>query len=218
MQINESRNSANVGNQSPAPEGGLPGGEQLNNQFMTLLVAQIKNQDPLNPADGTEFVSQMAQLSQVQATENMAKLLKSNTVQMAKMQTMATANLVGQQVMVEGHEITLGKDRVAGRLTLKQPAPTLLLHITDILGQEKVIDLGKQPAGPVNFTLDPAAAKLQPGQYQLSAVSGSGEELIPLEVAGKVNNVRISPQGGAPQLNITGLGEVSYSQITQFGA
>ncbi len=160
----------------------------------------------------------MAQLSQVQATENMAKLLKSNTVQMAKMQTMATANLVGQQVMVEGHEITLGKDRVAGRLTLKQPAPTLLLHITDILGQEKVIDLGKQPAGPVNFTLDPAVAKLQPGQYQLSAVSGSGEELIPLEVAGKVNNVRISPQGGAAQLNITGLGEVSYSQITQFGA
>lgn len=77
--------------------------------------------------------------------------------------------------------------------------------------------MGKQPAGPVNFTLDPAAAKLQPGQYQLSAVSGSGEELIPLEVAGKVNNVRISPQGGAPQLNITGLGEVSYSQITQFG-
>ncbi len=119
--------------------------------------------------------------------------------------------------MVEGHEITLGKDPVAGRLTLKQPAPTLLLHITDILGQEKVIDLGKQPAGPVNFTLDPAAAKLQPGQYQLSAVSGSGEELIPLEVAGKVNNVRISPQGGAPQLNITGLGEVHTAKSHNSG-
>ncbi|AHK18573.1 MULTISPECIES: flagellar hook assembly protein FlgD [Yersinia pseudotuberculosis complex] len=218
MQINESRNLANIGNQSPALEGGLPGGEQLNNQFMTLLVAQIKNQDPLNPADGTEFVSQMAQLSQVQATENMAKLLKSNTVQMAKMQTMAAANLVGQQVMVESNEITLDKASVAGRLTLKQPAPTLLLHVTDMLGHKQVIDLGKQPAGPVNFTLDPVAAKLQPGQYQISAVSGSGEELIPLEVAGKVNNVRISPQGGAPQLNIAGLGEVSYRQITQFGA
>lgn len=218
MQINESRNLVNMANQSSVLEGAMPEGQQLNNQFMTLLVAQIKNQDPLNPADGTEFVSQMAQLSQVQATENMAKLLKSNTVQMAKMQTMATANLVGQQVMVESNEMTLGKDRVAGRLTLKQPAPTLLLHITDMLGQKKVIDLGKQPAGPVNFTLDPAAAKLQPGQYQLSAVSGSGEKLIPLEVAGKVNNVRISPQGGAPQLNIAGLGEVSYSQITQFGA
>lgn len=78
------------------------------------------------------------------------------------MQTMATANLVGQQVMVEGHEITLGKDPVAGRLTLKQPAPTLLLHITDILGHKQVIDLGKQPAGPVNFTIDPAAAKSNP--------------------------------------------------------
>lgn len=41
----------------------MPEGQQLNNQFMTLLVAQIKNQDPLNPADGTEFVSQMAQLA-----------------------------------------------------------------------------------------------------------------------------------------------------------
>jgi flagellar hook assembly protein FlgD len=34
--------------------------------FLTLLVAQIKNQNPLNPADGTEFLSQLAQFSELE--------------------------------------------------------------------------------------------------------------------------------------------------------
>jgi flagellar basal-body rod modification protein FlgD len=45
----------------------MVGGKELDkNTFLTLLVAQIKNQDPLNPADGTEFVAQLAQFSQLE--------------------------------------------------------------------------------------------------------------------------------------------------------
>lgn len=217
MPINESRNSANNGAQSVTPEGVVPGGTQLNNQFMTLLVAQIQNQDPLNPTDGTEFISQMAQLSQVQSTENMAKLLSHNSLQMEKMQTMATANLVGQKVMVEIDRVELDKTGVEGNLTLAHPTSTLTIYLTDEDGKEYSISLGEQPAGVVNFTLDPASARLKPGQYRLSAVSGSGEEQIPLTLAGTVNHVRIPPQGGTPKLNISGLGDVSYDQVTQFG-
>ncbi len=36
--------------------------------FLRLLVAQLKNQDPLNPADGTAFVAQLAQLTQLEQT------------------------------------------------------------------------------------------------------------------------------------------------------
>ncbi|WP_432323000.1 flagellar hook assembly protein FlgD [Yersinia enterocolitica] len=195
----------------------LPNGDELNNQFMTLLVAQIQNQDPLNPMDGTEFVGQMAQLSQVQSTENMAKMLKSNTVQMERVQAMATVNLVGQQVMVESDEVDLGTQIQNGRLTLKHGASPLVIHLTDEFGQEHQMSLGNQSAGSVNFTIDPTKQNLKPGHYKLSAVSSSGEELIPLELAGAVNNVRIPQHGGAAQLNIAGLGNVSYNKIKQFG-
>ncbi|CNH45156.1 flagellar hook assembly protein FlgD [Yersinia pekkanenii] len=200
-----------------APQGVLLNGEELNNQFLKLLVAQIKNQDPLNPTDGTEFVSQMAQLSQVQSTENMAKMLNSNTVQMERMQAMATANLVGQQVMVESQDVELGTQIQNGRLTLKHAASTVAVYLTDNLGQEHRLDLGAQAAGSVNFIIDPTKQKLNAGNYQLSAVSGSGEALIPLELAGAVNSVRIPQPGGEAQLSIAGMGEVPYSKVKQFG-
>ncbi|CNG87668.1 flagellar hook assembly protein FlgD [Yersinia kristensenii] len=196
----------------------LPNGDELNNQFMTLLVAQIQNQDPLNPMDGTEFVSQMAQLSQVQSTENMAKMLKSNTVQMERMQSIATANLVGQQVMVESDDVELDTQIQNGRLTLQHAASPLVIHLTDDLGQEHRINLGEQSAGSIDFAIDPTKQNLKPGHYKLSAVSSSAEKFIPLELVGVVNNVRIPQRGGAAQLNIAGIGDVPYHKIKQFGA
>lgn len=218
MNINESSRLSKNSHSSQIAESGLPKGEELNNQFMKLLVAQIQNQDPLNPMDGTEFVSQMAQLSQVQSTENMAKMLQSNTVQMERVQAMATANMVGQQVMVESDEVELGTQIQNGRLTLEHAASPLVIHLVDGLGQEHQISLGQQAAGSVNFTIDPAKHNLKPGNYKLSAVSSSGEEFIPLELAGAVNNVRIPQHGGAAQVNIAGIGDVPYHKIKQFGA
>ncbi|WP_145510083.1 MULTISPECIES: flagellar hook assembly protein FlgD [Yersinia] len=218
MNINESSRLSKNSHSSQIAESELPKGEELNNQFMKLLVAQIQNQDPLNPMDGTEFVSQMAQLSQVQSTENMAKMLQSNTVQMERVQAMATANMVGQQVMVESDEVELGTQIQNGRLTLEHAASPLVIHLVDGLGQEHQISLGQQAAGSVNFTIDPAKHNLKPGNYKLSAVSSSGEEFIPLELAGAVNNVRIPQHGGAAQLNVAGIGNVPYHKIKQFGA
>ncbi|MDN6449252.1 MAG: flagellar hook assembly protein FlgD, partial [Enterobacterales bacterium] len=77
----------------------------MNNLFMTLLVAQIQNQDPLNPTDGTEYVSQLAQLSQVQSMESMSALMQNNAVLMDNLQTLSTGNLVGQKVMVQTDKI-----------------------------------------------------------------------------------------------------------------
>lgn len=48
------------------PNGIVPSGLEMKETFLTLLVAQIKNQNPLNPADGTEFLSQLAQFTQVE--------------------------------------------------------------------------------------------------------------------------------------------------------
>ena len=46
-------------------------GELSKETFMTLLVAQIKHQDPLNPADGVEFMTQLAQFNELEQMLNM---------------------------------------------------------------------------------------------------------------------------------------------------
>jgi flagellar basal-body rod modification protein FlgD len=55
-----------------------PGAAPNTDMFLQLLVAQIKNQDPLNPTDGTQFVSQLAQFSELEQVigirDNLAKI------------------------------------------------------------------------------------------------------------------------------------------------
>jgi flagellar basal-body rod modification protein FlgD len=67
--------------------------------FLQLLVAQLRYQDPLNPADGTEFVAQTAQLTSVENLEQLSDLAeRSLTMQ----QQWSAASLVGRTVTVPG--------------------------------------------------------------------------------------------------------------------
>ena len=190
----------------------------LNNLFMQLLVAQIQNQDPLNPTDGTEYVSQLAQLTQVQSMETMSQLMANNAVLMDNLQTLSTGNLVGQHVMVQTDTVESdGETVLKGRLTLEHPANVVTVIVKDSAGTEHKIELAKQDAGQVDFSLDPKALGLGEGKCTISLVTDSGEERVPVEVGGTVSSVRIPLDGSATKLNITGLGEVAYNTITQFG-
>lgn len=190
----------------------------MNNLFMQLLVAQIQNQDPLNPTDGTEYVSQLAQLTQVQSMETMSKLMANNAVLMDNLQTLTTGNLVGQKVMVQTDTVeTDGSTNIDGRLTLDHAANTVTVIVKDESGNETKIELGKQEKGTVDFNIDPDALGLKEGKYTLSVVTDTEETKVPVEVGGVVNNVRIPLDGSPTLLNITGIGEVAYNNITQFG-
>jgi len=190
----------------------------MNNLFMQLLVAQIQNQDPLNPTDGTEYVSQLAQLTQVQSMETMSKLMANNAVLMDNLQTLTTGNLVGQKVMVQTDTVeTDGSTSIDGRLTLDHAANTVTVIVKDESGNETKIELGKQEKGTVDFKIDPDALGLKEGKYTLSVVTDTEETKVPVEVGGVVNNVRIPLDGSPTLLNITGIGEVAYNNITQFG-
>ncbi|WP_313772726.1 flagellar hook assembly protein FlgD [Enterobacter huaxiensis] len=190
----------------------------MNNLFMQLLVAQIQNQDPLNPTDGTEYVSQLAQLTQVQSMETMSKLMANNAVLMDNLQTLTTGNLVGQKVMVQTDTVeTDGSTNIDGRLTLDHAANTVTVIVKDESGNETKIELGKQEKGTVDFNIDPDALGLKEGKYTLSVVTDTEETKVPIEIGGVVNNVRIPLDGSPTLLNITGIGEVAYNNITQFG-
>lgn len=190
----------------------------MNTMFMQLLVAQIQNQDPLNPTDGTEYVSQLAQLTQVQSMETMSQLMANNSVLMDNLQTLTTGNLVGQHVMVQTDSVNSdGESTLDGRLTLEHAAGVVTVVVKDAAGVEHKIELGKQEAGQVDFTFNPKELGLSEGKYTLSVVTDTGEEKVPVEMGGVVNNVRIPLDGSPTVLNIDGLGEVAYNNISQFG-
>ena len=187
---------------------------QLENNFLTLMVAQIQNQDPTKPVGSTEFLNQFAAMSQVKSLENMASLSKSNLVLLDNLQTLTAAGLVGQEVKVATEQLELGADKVKGEINLEHAAGKLALVVTDSNGVKKEIDLGSQSPGRVPFELDPKALGLAPGSYKVEVKSDSGE-YPKVEVAGRVTQVRVSAEG--PVLEIVGVGSVPFYNITEFG-
>ena len=187
---------------------------QLENNFLTLMVAQIQNQDPTKPVDSTEFLNQFAAMSQVKSLENMASMSKSNLVLLDNLQTLTAAGLVGQEVKVAAEQLELGKDKVNGEINLEHAAGKLSLVLTDSNGVKKEINLGSQEPGRVPFVVDPVALGLAPGRYKVEVKSDSGE-YPKVEVAGRVNQVRVSAEG--PVLDVAGVGSVPFYTITEFG-
>ncbi|WP_318478426.1 flagellar hook assembly protein FlgD [Photobacterium leiognathi] len=208
----ESTNMAVAGNPNNANDA-----NSLKNEFINLMVAQIQNQDPLNPLDGTEYVGQLAQFSQVESTENMAKLMQNSMVLLDNMQVLSTAGLVGQTVYVEGSEVELTDAKQQGRIELEHASSTVSVVLTDQLGNKKIMPLGPKSKGEVEFTIDPNALGLAKGQYQISVDVAKDIPQPSVLLAGEVSQVRVPSNGGAALVNVEGIGRVPFYQISQFG-
>lgn len=187
---------------------------QMENNFISLMVAQIQNQDPTKPIDSTEFLNQFSAMSQVKSMENMTSLSKSNLVLMDNLQTLTAAGLVGQEVKVAVDSIELGAETIDGQLRLTHAAGAVEVKLTDVNGASKSIQLGSQAPGLVPLEIKPSALGLAPGSYKVEVISDSGE-FPALEVNGLVNKVRVSAEG--PVLDVAGAGAVPFYKITEFG-
>lgn len=187
---------------------------QMENNFIDLMVAQIRNQDPTKPVDSTEFLNQFSAMSQVKSLENMTSLSQSNLVLLDNLQTLAAAGLVGQQVKVGADSVTLDGRALSGQLSLQHTAGSTLLRLTDANGVTREVELGGHVPGSLSFSLDPQALGLRPGTYRIEAVTDSGE-YPSVELQGEVTHVRVGSDG--PVLDVAGIGSVPFYSLTEFG-
>jgi flagellar basal-body rod modification protein FlgD len=94
-------------------------GQSDGNFFMTLLVAQIKNQNPLEPSDPSQFVNQLVQLNQMDNSKKMLGELKANSQMMHDLQVLTLGNHVGSTVAVNGNY--LRQRRGIGAIFFRKP-------------------------------------------------------------------------------------------------
>jgi flagellar basal-body rod modification protein FlgD len=182
--------------------------------FTRLLVAQIRNQDPLSPSDPSQFVNQLAQLSQTEALSKLSSLASANASVMQSMQVLALGAQVGSNVMVASDHVRLGADKVEGNIALNASSSKTTLVLTGADGVAHEVKLGALTPGNVPFSVDPVALGLAPGSYTMKVTTTTGEN-PPIDIAGKLNSVRLSPSG-ATVLNVSGVGEVEPGAVTAF--
>ena len=189
---------------------------ELQNNFITLMVAQIQYQDPTDPVDSTQFVNQYSQLSQVQSLENLNTIQKNSLVLADNLQNLTAAGLVGQKVAVSVDSLQLDDAKVDAQVQLEHASTTTTLKLTSAAtGQVTEVALGPQEAGTVGFSVDPQALGLEPGKYSVEVETSSGEK-PKVEVSGKVTHVRVSDSG--PVLDVEGAGSVPFYNIVEFGS
>ncbi|MGX7355799.1 flagellar hook capping FlgD N-terminal domain-containing protein [Citrobacter sp. ESY80] len=192
--------------------------------FLTLFVAEIENQDPTDPTDPTAYIDQLASMAQVAMMEEMSVEANTNAVLMSNIQVMALGNMVGDDIMVQTTSLDIedNSQEIQGRVTLDDSCTDVDLHFTDEAGDDYTVSLipqGETSVGPgqVDFDINPADYGIPPGDYSVSVVTNTGEEEVPIEVTGTVEDVRIPLDGSTPVLNVDGVGEVPFTMITQFG-
>lgn len=201
---------------SGSPTANLTDVSQLQNNFISLMVAQIQYQDPTDPVDSTQFVNQYSQLSQVQSLENLTTIQKSSLVLADNLQNLSAAGLVGHQVMVSADSLALQDAAVEGQVQLEHASTSTTLKLTSAAtGEVTEVALGPQEAGAVALRVDPVQLGLAPGNYAVEVQTSSGEK-PKVEIGGKVSNVRVSDNG--PVLDVEGVGTVPFYKIVEFGS
>lgn len=182
--------------------------------FTKLLVAQIRNQDPLAPSDPSQFVNQLSQLSQTEALQNLAQMNSASASMLQSLQVLAMGAQVGAEVSVATDHLRLDGRTVKGSIMLDGASAATTLVLSGADGQKHSITLPAQRAGALPFTIDPVALGLADGDYTLSA-SGADGRALALEINSRLDSVRMSANGGV-LLQVANIGEVDPSAITGF--
>ena len=190
-------------------------------QFLELMVAQLKNQDPTQPLQSGEFLGQLAQFGTVSGIQQMQTSLSDLTTAMTSNQALMASGLVGRQVLVPGGVGMLSAGgSLNGSVTLGSSASNVGVTVSDAGGQVvRHIQLGQQAAGDVSFSWDgttDSGTTAAPGVYTVKAqaYSGTNNYAVSTSVMNRVDSVTLG-NGQGVTLNLAGIGAVSLSDVKQ---
>lgn len=193
--------------------------DETSDRFMKLLVAQMKNQDPLNPLDNAQVTSQLAQLSTVTGIDKMNATLESLIGSYQSSQSLQAASMIGRAVVVPGDTLSLSDGQAVLGVELDTPADSVVVSIKDASGRlVDTLNLGAMDAGVNPLTWDGVGTDgttLANGTYQFEvAATRAGQGVVVTALAvGEVSSVNTGAKGVS--LNLLEIGSVSMADVRQ---
>jgi flagellar basal-body rod modification protein FlgD len=201
------------------PAAGTLGGTD----FLTLMLAQLQNQDPTSPVDSNTFLTQLAQLSEVQGINSLNTNFSALSSSLTSNQALQASSLLGHQALVNSSSATLAAGAtVSGAVNVPQSTSQVTLSITNSSGAlVSQINLGAQTAGLANFAWNGttgSGAQAPAGTYTLTAQyagATSGSTAATTLVNGTVESVSMGAGSAGLTLNVSGIGSVPFSSVQQ---
>jgi flagellar basal-body rod modification protein FlgD len=211
--------SSSAAAQAAAAANDTKSNQQLGqNEFLKLMLAQLKNQDPMKPTDPTQFLSQLAEFSTVTGIQNMQTSMSDLASSLRSTQVLNGASLVGHDVLAPAKKDTIAAGQsVKGAVEAPDGTSQILVQIKDSSGALVRGFTTNASAGMNEFNWDGTDNKGNPvpaGEYTFEVnanVAGKAEALDPL-LSSKVASVTIDPKNGSLTLN-TSTGAVPLTDV-----
>lgn len=191
-------------------------------EFLELMITQLQHQDPLNPMESGEFLSQLAQFGTVNGITELQSSFSTLANSLQSNQALQATTMVGRNVLASGNIAVLDDSgSVSGAVDLSTATGRLMLTVTDSVGQVvRSMNLGTQSAGLVHFTwdgLDNNGKVMPAGNYVINSEAVVDNETVAQStfIVAKVESVTLSQDGSGPLLNLNGLGTVGMNQIRE---
>ena len=201
------------------------GKEELGkNEFLELLVAQLNNQNPLEPQSNGDFIAQLAQFSTVEGVEKLNGSMETIMSGYQSSQALQASSLVGRKVIIPSEKAVVDtSETFKASLVLPQSSSNVYVNVYSSDGSLATqLNMGAQEAGQVSFMWDGKNSDgetMPPGTYKFEAqasINGETKGLYTLLPA-NVDSVTLGQSGGELLLNLAGLGAVPLSQVQIIG-
>ncbi|MDL4914134.1 MAG: flagellar hook assembly protein FlgD [Enterobacterales bacterium endosymbiont of Blomia tropicalis] len=194
--------------------------QDLQNQFLTMLVTQLQNQDPTNPMDNSQLTTQLAQINTLSGIEKLNTTLGSISGQINANQSLQTSTLIGHGVMVDGSQVLVGSGTTTPfGVSLTTASTAASATIKDASGNTvSTVDLGALSAGVHTFSWDGTLADgstAPDGKYTVSIAASNGSTQLvtqPLNYA-YVNGVITTDD--TTKLDLGTMGSVTLDEVRQ---
>ncbi len=192
--------------------------DDAQNRFLTLLVTQLKNQDPLNPMDNAQLTTQLAQISTVDGIQKLNTTLQSLLSSYALTQSLQATGMIGQDVLVPGSTLTLAGGKAMGGVELAQPADKVVVTISDASGNvREQVDLGPKEAGVSAFEWDGDTpdGTAGDGAYTFTVTATRANAAVGATPLAYGRVTAVAPGSPGAQVTVGSLGSVSLSDVKQ---
>lgn len=192
------------------------------NEFLNLLVAQLNNQNPLEPQGNGEFIAQLAQFSQVEGIEKLNTSMGSMLSSFQSSQALQASSLVGRKVIIPSDKAVVDtSESFKASTVLPVSSSNVYVNVYDNAGALVTrVNLGEQAAGNVSFIWDGKDSSgnvAPPGTYKFEAQATYGSDTKALSTMLPANVDSVTLGGNELMLNLAGLGSVPLSQVQVIG-
>jgi flagellar basal-body rod modification protein FlgD len=189
--------------------------KEASERFLTLLVTQLQNQDPMNPVDNAQMTSQMAQISTVSGIEKLNTTVEKLNGQFVQMQAVQGAGLVGKDVLIPGDRLSVVDGVPQATFEIDSPASRVTLEVLNPAGRlVDTINLATTAAGrhDVVWTNGKDLTDVDTYRFRVAARSGSTPLASTQLMRDRVDAVNTS--GSSLTVELERSGRMPYNQIT----